>query len=148
MKAKARSFLTLGLLALSCGGGGGAAKEIPQAEACPEATKAVCTKVFSCDDAILNIAKASLLGGSQANCLATLQQPPYCDSFSCQAGQTYHGDKAAACKDQFAGVKCEDITAAIIAGGTSSDIPSLVRRLAPACGEVCTGGSSDAGADR
>jgi hypothetical protein len=131
---RTRLLFTLGLLALSCGGG--AAKEIPEADACPEAAAAICGKVFSCpaSDLVLGAVQLSL-GGSDANCQATIKQN-YCGSLTCTNGQTYHGDKAYQCKEQFKGVACSDIAGALII--SQGNIPVLIGTLAPACGQVCT----------
>ena len=123
----------LGLLALSCGGGG--TKDIPQADACPEASKAICAKVFSCpDDVILSLVK-NALGGDEANCRTTVQQNN-CSSLMCAATQTYHGDKAAMCKDQFGSVSCPDLSGAILT--SSGNVQTLIMTLAPACNQVCS----------
>lgn len=134
---RTRLLFTLGLLALSCGGGG-AAKEIPETDACPQAAKAICGKVFSCpaDDLIIGAVQVNL-GGSDANCQATITQN-YCGTLTCTNGKKYHGDKAYECQEQFNGAKCTQITSAVIAGGLSGDVPTLIGTLAPACNQVCT----------
>jgi hypothetical protein len=127
---------TLGLLALSCGGGdGGKTKEIPQADACPEAAKAICAKLFSCPtDTVLDLAKASL-GGDAANCRTTIQQNN-CGSLMCAAGQTYHSDKAGMCKDQFDAATCTELSGAIRT--TLGNVDALIMTLAPSCNQVCS----------
>jgi hypothetical protein len=132
--ATARVLFTVGLFALSCGGGDGP-KEIPQAEACPEAAKAICAKVFSCpSDVVLDLAKPAL-GGTEANCRTTIQQNS-CASFMCTAGQTYHGDKAAMCRDQFASVTCSQVSTAILTSG--GNVNAGIMTLAPTCNQVCS----------
>jgi hypothetical protein len=135
MNGKIPLVCALALLALSCGGGG-APKEIPQADACPEASMAICGKIFSCpaNDLILGAVQAGL-GGSSMNCQTTITQN-YCGGFTCSAGQTYHGDKAYQCKEQFSNVACSQISGAVLTAG--ADIQALITALAPACNQVCT----------
>jgi hypothetical protein len=134
MTMKARLVFALGLLALSCGGGS-ESKPIPQAEACPEASKAICAKLFSCNgDTFLDLAKTAV-GGDEVNCLATVQQNN-CASFTCATGQTYHGDKAGMCKDQFSGVSCSQLSREILTAG--GDVNVLIKNLAPSCNQVCS----------
>lgn len=134
---KVRLVFALGLLALSCGGSDAPPKtnDIPQADACLEASKAICAKVFSCpDDVILNLVKSEL-GGDEANCRTTIQQNN-CGSLMCAAGQTYHADKAAMCKDQFGAVKCPDLSSAILS--SNGKVDAVIMSLAPACNQVCS----------
>lgn len=135
--ATARLGFTLAsLLALACGGGGGPPPEIPQADACPQASTAICSKIFSCpsDDLILGSVQTAL-GGSDANCRATITQN-YCGGLACSAAQSYHGDKAYQCKTQFGQVSCSDIGGALFRSG--GDVMVLIGDLAPACNQVCT----------
>lgn len=132
--ATARVLFTFGLFALSCGGGGDA-KEIPQAEACTEAAKAICSKVFSCPDDLVLTAAKTFLGGDEANCRATIQQNN-CSSLMCTAGQTYHGDKAAMCRDQFAGATCSQLSSTILTSG--GNVNTALMTLAPTCNQVCS----------
>jgi hypothetical protein len=136
MTMKGRLVFALGLLALSCGGGdGGKTKDIPQADACPEASKAICAKVFSCPDDLILSAVKNALGGDETNCRTTIQQNN-CGSLMCAAGQTYHGDKAAMCKDQFGAVTCPDLSGAILA--SAGNVDAVIMSLAPTCNQVCS----------
>ena len=134
--ATARLALTLvGLFVLSCGGDG-PPPEIPQADACPQASTAICSKIFSCpaNDLVLGPVQTAL-GGSQMNCQATITQN-YCGGLMCSAAQSYHGDKAYQCKAQFGQVSCSDIAGALIVSG--GNVQVLIGELAPACNQVCT----------
>jgi hypothetical protein len=127
---------------LSCGSG--STPGIPQAEACSEASKSVCAKLFSCSDPIL-VGAQQAFGDNEASCQTTIQQN-YCVAFMCMASQ-YHGDKAQQCKDQFSTLSCATLSAAalgaIIAGGGAQGASSTILATVPACTQVCP--ASDAG---
>jgi hypothetical protein len=127
--------VALGLLLLSCGGG--SSSGIPQADACNQASQSACAKLFSCSDVILMIAQG-VLGGTEVSCRMMIQQN-YCAPFQCQAGQTYHPDKAQQCKDEFSAVTCATLAAAALAGGGS---PATVLASVPGCTQVCTSGDA------
>ena len=131
---RTRLLFALGLLALSCGGG--AAKEIPEADACPEASMAICGKVFSCPagDIVIGLVQDGL-GGSDAACQASIAQT-YCGALTCTNGKKYHGDKAYQCKEQFKAVACSQISGAVLTAGTN--VSTLITTLAPACNQVCS----------
>lgn len=136
---KVLALLALGSLVVSCGGGGNSAG-IPQADACNQAAKTVCTRLFACPEI------ASLAAG-----FPTLATEPQCETmvlsscgstgFECTAGQTYHGDKAQSCKDQFNAQTCGQLDAAllaaIMAGSAATVIPSITMSI-PACMQICT----------
>jgi hypothetical protein len=145
---------TLGVFALSCGGGGGAVTGIPEAEACAQASKAACTKLYACSGGTFVTIQAVL--GTEADCETTVLQNCGSTGFVCVAGQTYHGDQAQSCKDQFSGQSCDaldaEITTGLTASGTisTSAVIASVTASAPACAQICTtasGGGADAGAD-
>ncbi|MBC8133070.1 MAG: hypothetical protein H7X95_08830 [Deltaproteobacteria bacterium] len=127
---------------LSCGGGS-STPSIPQAQACTQAAQAACAKVFSCTNDPVLMGAQFLLGGSEPACRTAVQQM-YCSAFQCGAGQTYHGDKAAACKAQFGSVTCQALSAAAALAAGAGGIEGFLAGL-PGCNEICTGGSSDAG---
>ena len=122
--------VALGACLLSCGGGSTPAT-IPQADACNQASKSICTRVFACTELAL---AQLLLGGTEASC-ETMVKANYCGSFQCTATQTYHGDKAQQCKDQFATVSCATLATAA-SGGVNAVLASV-----PACQQVCTDNS-------
>lgn len=128
----------LGLLALSCGGGDSNSNDsnIPQAEACNVASQAACAKVFSCpsSDIVIGIVQNGL-GGTEQACRDMVRQT-YCSAFQCTAGQTYHGDKAAQCRNEFTNVTCTALSAsaaAALSGGISGFLASI-----PGCNQICT----------
>jgi len=122
----------LGVLLLSCGGG---SHTIPEADACKEVSKALCAKVFSCDDVISALARAAL-GGTQASCEAMIIQTS-CSATWCQPNQTYHGDKAYECKQQLATAECGSLDAMALTRSIDSALA-----IASACAEVCTAGDA------
>ena len=130
----------LGLVALSCGGGSPAG--IPQADACNQAAKAACTKIFGCPS--LSVFQFVLQNETVcetmvvANCGST--------GFQCAANQAYHGDKAQQCRDQFTNQTCDVVAAELAAGGLSltGALSSLTMSIPP-CGQICTS-AADAGA--
>ena len=125
---------TLGVLLLSCGDGD--SRTIPQAEACPQVSKAMCAKLFSCDDVVSAVARAAL-GGMQATCESLLLQSA-CSVSWCQPNQTYHGDKAYECRQQVATAECGTLDAMALTGNINSALA-----IVSACAQVCT--TDDAG---
>jgi hypothetical protein len=146
-----RLFATfaLGLLAASCGGssggGGGDAglTSIPQAQACTEAAQTACTKIFSCSDQGLLLIQVFLMTVDM--CEATAMQNCGATGFQCAATQTYHGDKAAQCRDAFNAQSCATLAADVAGAGfsTTAILGSLTAQL-PVCGQICTGGTDAA----
>jgi hypothetical protein len=126
-----------GACLLSCGGGS-TPGAIPEAEACPQAARSVCARVFSCPDQLLQLAQFAL-GGSETACQAMVQQN-YCGAFQCMAGQTYHGDKAAQCKQQFSTVSCATLATALSMGGAAGGVAAVLTSV-PACQQVCSNGA-------
>ena len=119
----------LGVLLLSCGDEG--PHTIPEADACPEVSKAMCAKVFSCDDLISAVARVAL-GGTQAACEAMITQSA-CSVSWCQPNQRYHGDQAYACKQQVAAAECGTLDATALSGNVASALAII-----SACAQVCT----------
>jgi hypothetical protein len=139
--------VALGLIAVSCGGGG-SGSSIPEADWCPQASQTACGKLYNCPDGTFVLLRAYLSStygvSTESGCEAYGQSN--CTSFgSCTAGQTYHADKAQQCKDQVNAKSCTDLAASINITSFSASA-SLLSTLAPACSQVCTGGA-DAGAD-
>ena len=127
-----------GVWLLSCGDGG--PHTIPEAEACKEVSKAMCAKLFSCDDVVSAVARTAL-GGRQANCEALIIQS-VCSVSWCQPNQRYHGDKAYECKQQVAAAACGTLDATALTGNIAS-----VLAIVSSCALVCTtdaGGSTPA----
>jgi hypothetical protein len=120
---------TLAVWLLSCGDGG--AHTIPEAEACKEVSKAMCAKVFSCDDPVSVVARAAL-GGRQATCETLIIQSA-CSVSWCQPNQRYHGDKAYECRQQFAAAECGTLNAMALTGNIAN-----VLAVVSACAQVCT----------
>lgn len=135
-------LLALGSVLLSCGGGGASA--IPAADACNQAAKAACLKVSTCEAP----AVAMMFVGTEAACEAMILNSCGATGFQCGATQTYHGDKAQMCKDQFTALSCSTLTSAILpvllGGGSLSGAFSAITQTVPPCGEICTAGA-DAG---
>lgn len=127
------STVALGSLLMSCGGG--SSSGIPQADACNQASRAACAKLFSCPDAIL-VAARTLVGGTEEMCRTTIQQT-YCAPFMCMTSQTYHGDKAQQCKDQFGTVSCATLATAAASLNVATVLASV-----PVCTEVCSSGDA------
>jgi hypothetical protein len=125
--------VAVGVGLVSCGSSS-SPTSIPQADACNQASTAICARVFSCSDPILVAAQQFVLGGSEATCQMMIKQS-YCGAFACTAGQTYHGDKAQQCKDQFATATCASLAAAATSGTVAGVLMTV-----PACQQVCTGG--------
>jgi len=133
-------LLALGSLLASCGSG--TAATIPAAEACGQISTTACAKVFesTCVDSASLLVRAVIK--SQAECETTVIQG-YCASVQslCPVGYTYHGDKAATCKDAISKQPCatfnSTLLAAAVAGSGAQAIASLSASF-PVCGEVCT----------
>jgi hypothetical protein len=83
--------------------GGGS---LPFANACQKMTETLCAKAFSCGpDSSLSSTVSQY--ASQAECVSGLLA--MCsDNAGCDAGKTYHGDKAKQCLDQYAALSCSD----------------------------------------
>jgi hypothetical protein len=130
-------------LALSCGSSGSSG--IPQADACNQTAKTSCMKIFSCPTLAAQAASVPSIS-TEAMCEATVLAS--CGlTFMCGVGETYHGDKAQACKDAFSAQTCDDLQAAVVTailGGATIDsaIPALTKSL-PACAHamICSGGA-------
>jgi hypothetical protein len=124
----------LGVLLLSCGSGG--SHSIREADLCNQAFRAMCAKVFSCEDVISVLARAAL-GGTQATCEAMIGQAS-CPARWCQPDQTYHGDNAYECKQQFDTAECGTLDAMALATNIASILAAV-----PPCSQICT--TNDAG---
>jgi hypothetical protein len=135
---KIARLLALGSFLLSCGGGGGASG-IPEADACNQAAKAACQKVYACDAAI-----AAQALGTEAQCEAMILASCGTTGFQCAGTETYHGDKAQMCKDQFTALSCTTLTNAVLpvllGGGSLTGAFTAVTQTVPPCGQICTGG--------
>src|SRR5450432_273095 len=130
--------LVLGALCGSCGGSSSAADTIPQAESCTQAAQAACGKLFSCSDLVLVLAQQTL-GGSASAC-ETMVEQSYCPTFACSATQTYHGDRAKQCKDDFGTLSCTTLADAATAAAVSGSFSiAPVLSSVPACQAICTG---------
>jgi len=139
---KVLALLVLGSLVVSCGGGSPAT--IPADQACTEITNTACAKVFeaTCTD-VVSLAIRSQLK-SQADCV-TLVTTGYCATAQtvCAAGYTYHGDKAAMCKDSISHETCTAfnqklLAAAVAGGGTAESAIASLTVSFPLCAQVCT----------
>ena len=123
----------LGVSLLSCGDGG--PHTIPEPQACSEVSKAMCAKLFSCDDLVSAVARAAL-GGKQATCETLLIQSA-CSVSWCQPTQRYHGDKAYECKQQVAAAQCGALDAVALTGNIASVLAAV-----SVCAQVCTTGDA------
>ena len=126
------TMFALSLVAMAGGcGGGGTAAGISQADACPQAAKAACTKIFACSNLLL--VQAVLM--NETMCETTVVTNCGSTGFQCGATQTYHGDKAQQCKDQFNAQTCDAIAANL---NITNPVASLTMSIPP-CGQICTG---------
>ena len=138
---KVLALLALGALAISCGGGG--TTTIPADQACSQITTTACAKVFesTCTDTASVLIQTGLK--SQADCVNTVTTG-YCATAQtiCAAGYTYHGDKAAMCKDEISKQTCtafnSTLFAAFLAGGTAESAIASLTVSFPVCAQVCT----------
>jgi len=129
------------LLSLVVGCGGGGSSSIPQADACNEAAKAACTRVFTCGQSYQAQLTASF--GTQAQCESMVVSSCGSTGFMCSTTQTYHGDQAAMCRDQFNALSCDTLTAAVLpiflgGSGTLSSAFSTIAAMIPPCNQICT----------
>jgi len=135
MKIFAWIFLA-SLTASACGDSGGPSS-LPQADACNQASKAACTKIYSCQQAI-----ATSLFGTQDACQASIVTSCGTTGFQCGATQTYHGDKAQMCKDQFTAMSCDTLLQTVFPSlGANVSLGSAFAAITtsiPVCGEICT----------
>jgi len=133
MKIRAWFFLA-SLTAAGCGSSG--PSSIPQADACNQAAKSACGKIYGCQPTL-----ATALFGTQDACETMILSSCGSSGFQCAATQTYHGDKAEMCKDQFTALSCDTLIAtALSANGTvslSGAFASLTASV-PVCGQICT----------
>ena len=138
---KVLALLVLGSLVVSCGGG--SATTIPADQACSEITNTACAKVFdaTCTDTASKLIQTGLT--SQSACVSTVTTG-YCATAQtvCAAGYTYHGDKAAMCKDSISKQTCaafnQTLFAAFLAGGTAASAIASLTVSFPVCAQVCT----------
>ncbi|HEY4183807.1 MAG TPA: hypothetical protein VGP07_02010 [Polyangia bacterium] len=135
---KIPALFLLGSLMLSCGGGGSAS--VPEADACNEAAKTACVKIYSCPDLVM-LATPSV--GTEAQCETMVLAQCGATGFQCSAGETYHGDKAQTCKDQFNAQDCGTLLVSLLSafsssGGSTSAAISGITQNVPACNQICT----------
>jgi len=133
MKIRAWLFVA-SLLAAACGGSSGPSS-IPQADACNQASKAACAKIYSCQPIL-----AAAAFGTQDQCQAMIVSSCGSTGFQCAANQTYHGDKAEMCKDQFSALSCDTLVQSLLTGGNISlgSAFATITASVPVCGEICT----------
>ena len=135
-------LLALGALVVSCGGDAGP-PPIPAEQACGQITTTACAKIFesSCVDTASVLIQTGLK--TQADCVNAVTQG-YCATAQtvCAAGYTYHGDKAAICKDEISKQTCGEFNsklfAAFLAGGTAESAIASLTVSFPVCAQVCT----------
>jgi hypothetical protein len=135
-------LLAVGALVVSCGGGGGPTP-IPAEQACGQITSTACAKIFesTCVDAASVVIQGALK--TQADCVNTVTQG-YCATAQtvCAAGYTYHGDKAATCKDEISKETCgafnSKLFTAVLAGGSAESAIASLTVSFPVCAQVCT----------
>jgi hypothetical protein len=126
-------------LAVACGGGG--SSSIPQADACNEAAMTACAKVYLCGSAFQ--AQLTTAFGTQAQCQSMVVASCGSTGFMCSATETYHGDQATMCRDQFSALSCDTLTAAVLpiflgSGGTLSSAFATIAAMIPPCNQICT----------
>ena len=133
MKIPAWLFVA-SLFAAACGGSSGPSS-IPQTDACNQASKAACAKVYACQSAL-----ATLAFGTQDQCQTMILGSCGSTGFQCAATQTYHGDKAEMCKDQFSALSCDVLLQTFLSGSSGSlgSAFATITANVPVCGEICT----------
>lgn len=90
----------------SCGGDSGPSPE----QGCKDLVATLCNKIFDCYTAAELAEAKDQVGNSKSDC-ATKLQSAQCTSTAvmCDAGKTYHADKAQSCLDQIKAFSCTDI---------------------------------------
>jgi len=139
MKIPAWLFLA-SLTVAACGGGGGSSS-IPETDACNQAAKTACVKVYACGAAFQ--AQVTAAFGTQEQCQAMIVASCGSTGFTCATTQTYHGDEAAMCRDQFNALSCDTLTAAVLPiflgnGGTLSSAFATISAMIPPCNQICS----------
>lgn len=145
---KSLALALVGLLFVSCGGGGVSSGPtgIPQDQACTQAATSFCTKIYGCTDQTSKSLQTILM--SEPSCEASVLQ--YCGStaFRCSEGATYHPEQALACKNKFTAQDCATLSAglvvAFLSGSTSAAVASITANV-PECTNICTGGVDGGG---
>ena len=119
-----RLFFVVALIGFGCGGDDTASPR----EACEDASRVTCSKLYECLTESERM--AAMLPATEAECVTSYNTMFDCASqtaeTACDAGETYHADKASQCVDQIDGLSCETVR--------TGDIDAA----APACNEVCT----------
>jgi hypothetical protein len=114
-------FVTFMAMALSCGD-----DEPSQVEACNQVMDILCDKFFSCYTKEQLDAAQSVVGLNAADCKVKFKAKNCgVEEVKCDAGETYHGDKAKQCVDAFRDLSCNNIRM-----GTITE--------AAVCKQVCT----------
>jgi len=125
---KALFVLAAGLSLLPLNGCGSDNDSADPVALCKEAASTLCSKFFGCytKDQLTKV--ASLVGDSEADCVAKFSGA---DNFNCtpegtkcEAGQLYDGSKGRECVDDFNATSCTEITSGVVT------IPA-------ACNETC-----------
>ena len=133
---KISTWIILASLIAGCGGGGGSAS-IPEADACNQASTSACAKIYSCETAL-----ATSLFGTQDQCQTMILGSCGSTGFQCATTQTYHGDKAAMCKDQFTAMDCSTLLQTVLptlsANASLSGAFGAITASLPVCGQICT----------
>ena len=134
---KTPAWICLALLAVAACGSSGGPSSLPQADACNQAAKAACAKIYGCEPGI-----APSLFGTQDACMTSIVASCGTSGFQCGATQTYHGDKAEMCKDQFSAMSCDTLLQTVIPSlGTNVSLGGAFAAITtslPVCGEICT----------
>lgn len=138
MKIPAWIFLA-SLSVAACGGGG--SSSIPAADACTDAAVAACAKVYACGAAFQ--AQLTSAFGTQDQCQTMIVASCGSTGFTCATTQTYHGDQAGMCRDQFNALSCDTLTTAVLpiflgSGGTLSSAFASIAAMIPPCNKICT----------
>ena len=135
---KIPAWMILVSLVAACGGGG--SSSIPQSDACNQAASAGCAKFYSCEAAV-----ATSLFGTEDTCKTMIVASCGSTGFQCSTTETYHGDKAAMCRDQFSAMDCNTLLQAVLpALGTNASLTSAFTAITatlPVCAQICTAGT-------
>lgn len=120
-------FGLAGSMVWGCGGDD-ASTSLSPVELCKQEASALCDKVFKCYTKDELDAAKTLVGLNSADCAVKFQADCTPEKSNCNAGETYHEDKAQACLAAYKTFTCDDVKGAF-AGTTPAPA---------ACDQSCT----------
>jgi hypothetical protein len=98
-----------GFVACGSDSNGGTGTISSAVDACKEADKVLCDKIFKCYTAAELSAAKEIVGLNTADCVIKFDAGCTPDMKNCNAGQVFHADKAQACVDGYKTFTCDDI---------------------------------------